>query len=71
LLVVEPVLPDTVDGSVPALMYLSDLNMMVNLGGQERTRAEFDVLLDNSGFTVATATPLPPSGFWLLEAVPR
>ncbi len=71
LLVVEPVLPDTVDGTVPPLMYLSDLNMMVNLGGQERTRAEFDALLDDSGFALAGVTPLPPSGFCLLEAIPR
>ncbi|MEU4449059.1 methyltransferase [Actinosynnema sp. NPDC050801] len=71
LLVVEPVLPDTADGTVPPLMYLSDLNMMVNLGGQERTRAEFATVLHDSGFTLTGVTPLPPSGFRLLEALPR
>lgn len=71
LLVVEPVLPDTVDGTAPPVMYLSDLNMMVNLGGRERTRAEFEALLTGSGFTLTDVTPLPPSGFCLLEAVPR
>jgi hypothetical protein len=71
LLVVEPVLPDAVDGTILPVMYLSDLNMMVNLGGQERTRAEFETLLGDSGFALTGITPLPPSGFCLLEAVPR
>ncbi|KOX34179.1 methyltransferase [Saccharothrix sp. NRRL B-16348] len=70
LLVVEPVLPDAVDGTILPVMYLSDLNMMVNLGGQERARAEFETLLGDSGFALTRITPLPPSGFCLLEAVP-
>ncbi|GAA1286414.1 methyltransferase [Saccharothrix xinjiangensis] len=68
LLVVEPVLPDSVPDDVSPVIYLSDLNMLVNLGGQERTRAEYADLLAGNGFTVTDVTPLPPSGFCLVEA---
>jgi hypothetical protein len=70
LLVVEPVLPEAVQDAAWPLVYLSDLNMLVNLGGKERTRAEFEALLSGSGFTVSEVVPLPPSGFCLIEAVP-
>lgn len=71
LLIVETVLPDTVDGSIPPYMYLSDLNMLVNLGGRERTRAEFDELCRASGFTVTDVRSGPDMmGFSLIEAVP-
>ncbi len=33
LLIIEAVLPDAVDPSIPAMFYLSDLNMLVNVGG--------------------------------------
>ncbi|MFC7327925.1 methyltransferase [Marinactinospora rubrisoli] len=71
LLIIEPVLPATVDASVPAILYLNDLNMLVNLGGRERTRAEFAALCERAGFTLASVTPLwPPHEFSLIEAVP-
>lgn len=70
LLVVEPVLPDAVQDAASPVVYLSDLNMLVNLGGKERTAAEFEALLGGSGFAVAKVVPLPPSGFCLIEAVP-
>jgi hypothetical protein len=71
LLIVDPVLPGVVDGSVPDLMYLSDLNMLVNVGGRERTRADIDQLCQQSGFVLAGITPLPaPAMFSLVEAVP-
>jgi hypothetical protein len=44
LLIFEPVLPPTVDSATPSLMYLSDLNMLVNAGGRERTHDEFKEL---------------------------
>ncbi|CAL9574503.1 Multifunctional cyclase-dehydratase-3-O-methyl transferase TcmN [Actinosynnema sp. ALI-1.44] len=69
LLVVEPVLPEAVADAVAPVIYLSDLNMLVNLGGRERTRAEFEVLLRGAGFAVEDVVPLPPSGFCLIEAV--
>ncbi|GAA1950688.1 methyltransferase [Amycolatopsis minnesotensis] len=70
LLIVEPVLPETADPAL-ARLYLSDLNMLVNVGGRERTRADFEALCARAGFTVTGANPIPDTGYWLLEAVPR
>jgi hypothetical protein len=72
LLIIEPVLPDVFDASTPATMYLSDLNMMVNLGGRLRSRSDFQQLCERAGFTLQTATPLPaPVGSSVQEATPR
>lgn len=71
LLIVEPVLPPVVDGSIPPLMYLSDLNMLVLLGGRERTAADFEALCARAGFTLRGVQRLPPPvPFAVLEAVP-
>ncbi|PSL00867.1 methyltransferase family protein [Murinocardiopsis flavida] len=71
LLVVEPVLPDVVDGSARPTLYLSDLNMLVNLGGMERTREDFAALLRRSGFALDSVTATTPdTGFRLLVGVP-
>ncbi|WP_069164178.1 methyltransferase [Nocardia altamirensis] len=71
LLIVDPALPETVDGSIPDTMYLSDLHMRVLGGGQGRTRAEFENLCTRAGFTVSTVSLLPaPVAFSLIEAVP-
>jgi hypothetical protein len=52
-------------------MYLSDLNMLVNVGGRERTRADFEKLCADAGFRLAAVTPLPPpAAFSLLVAEP-
>lgn len=71
LLIIEPVLPDVVDGTVPYTMYLSDLNMLVNTGGRERTRSEFERLCGAASFRLESVTALPaPSAFSVLEARP-
>ncbi|MEU5978891.1 methyltransferase [Streptomyces sp. NPDC047315] len=70
LLIVEPVLPDVVDASASPLPHLSDLNMLVNLGGRERTRADFVALCARTGFELADVTPLAPARYALVEAVP-
>jgi hypothetical protein len=71
LLIIEPVLPPTVDGTLPPQMYLSDLNMLVNVGGRERTRADFETLCSEAGFKLNSVTPLPePAAFSLLDAEP-
>ncbi|MFP5020406.1 methyltransferase [Pseudonocardia phyllosphaerae] len=67
--VVEPVLPDTVGDDASAGIYLSDLNMLVNVGGKERTRAEFDALFDAAGLRTVQVHRLP-AGFAVLEAAP-
>jgi hypothetical protein len=72
LMIMEPVLPETVDGSLPPQMYLSDLNMLVNLGGKERTATEFGDLCARSGFAVDKITPMPaPAVFSLIEVDPN
>jgi hypothetical protein len=69
LLIIEPVLPEVFDASVPSTMYLSDLNMLVNLGGRLRTRSDFKQLCERAGFTLQTVTSLPPPvGSSVLEA---
>lgn len=70
LLIIEPVVPDTVDGTMPLMTYLSDLNMMVNTGGRERTRDEFERLCAASGFRVDCVTALPGAAFSIVEAAP-
>lgn len=71
LLIVDPALPETVDGSLPETMYLSDLHMRVIGGGKGRTQAEFAGLCVRAGFTVTKFALLPaPMAFSLIEAVP-
>ncbi|WP_171165524.1 methyltransferase [Streptomyces sp. I05A-00742] len=72
LLIVEPVLPALADpGGGSAHHYLSDLTMMVGLGGRERTAEDFEELCARSGFSVTAVTALPePSTFAIVEAEP-
>lgn len=63
LLVVEMLLPDTPQPSPVAFM---DLNMLVMLGGRERTAAEMTALLAGNGFRVTRITPI--GLFSLIEA---
>ncbi|MER5782493.1 methyltransferase [Streptomyces mobaraensis] len=74
ILIVEPVLPDVVgtgpEGRVTdaGITCLSDLNMLVNVGGRERTRADFEDLCHRAGLSVVSVVPLtgaPP--FSLVE----
>lgn len=59
LLLIEMVLPE---GDLPHIGTLLDLEMLLSLGGRERTRAQFQSLLESAGFTltrvVETASPL-------------
>ncbi|PSJ24638.1 methyltransferase [Streptosporangium nondiastaticum] len=71
LLIAEPVLPPTVPAGEPDLTYLSDLNMLVTVGGRERTADDFAALCAAAGFRVSSLTPVPPQNvFHLIEAVP-
>ncbi|MBK1783689.1 methyltransferase [Prauserella cavernicola] len=69
VLIVEPVLPELVPpGSVEGF-YLSDLNMLVNVGGRERTRADFEHLCGSAGLSLLAVHELHGgTGFQLLEA---
>ena len=64
LLVVERVLASPNEGAEGKL---SDLNMLVNAGGRERTRGEFAKLLASVGLTLDLASPLPSLRF-VIEA---
>jgi GNAT superfamily N-acetyltransferase len=69
LLLVERLLPEGAHDD--ALLFLSDMNMLVNLGGRERTEQEFRVLLDTCHLRLESVMAVrDPAGFHLLEAVP-
>jgi hypothetical protein len=72
LLLVEQMLPPAVDGSIPADLYLDDVNSIVSLGGRFRTEPEYRALLAEAGFDLTVhAMPAAPAGYTLLEATPR
>src|SRR5262249_27576084 len=70
LLVVEHVL-DAPGRSFDALrdLHLVDLHMLVMFGARERTRAEYDALLTDAGFTTSRLAA-PVSEWNVLEATP-
>ncbi|MGW0563546.1 methyltransferase [Streptomyces sp. NPDC003016] len=76
VLIVEPVLPEVVDTHAEAdvsdggVTYLSDLNMLVNVGGRERTRKDFEEVCHRAGLSLTSVTPLTEAApFSLIEAV--
>lgn len=76
VLIVEPVLPEVVDTDAEAgvtdggVTYLSDLNMLVNVGGRERTRKDFEDVCHRAGLSLTSVTPLAEAApFSLVEAV--
>ncbi|MGX7826285.1 methyltransferase [Actinokineospora sp. 24-640] len=70
LLIVETVLPDTIDPANPT-PYLNDVNMLVNTGGRERGLGEFTALCARGGFEVVAVHQLPPLvPYSVIEAVP-
>jgi len=69
VLIIEPVLPETVDAHTDTTAYLSDLNMLVNVGGRERTRADFEFLCSQANLTITAINPLAEAApFSLIEA---
>jgi hypothetical protein len=67
LLIVERILAPPNEGAEGKF---SDLNMLVNAGGQERTAEEFAALLNGAGFELREIIGLPSSRF-IIEANPR
>jgi len=58
LLLVEVILPERVEPSpFNQIIVGSDVNMLVNIGGRERTDAEFGALLDSAGFKLTRIIP--------------
>ena len=67
VLIVERLIPDTPGHAIPTL--LSDINMLVITGGQERTNAEYGDLLAAAGLTIGKAHPVAfPYG--VIEGLP-
>lgn len=65
----EPVLPETVRAG-GAGTYLSDPNMLVNLGDRERTREESGELCRSAGLALTSVSPLAGAApCSLIEAV--
>jgi SAM-dependent methyltransferase len=69
LLVVEPVVPDRLEGSrFDNILVASDLNMMVNTGGRERSEGEFRTLFAAAGLRLER-TFRTPSAMCVLETL--
>ncbi|MFE1783681.1 methyltransferase [Streptomyces sp. NPDC059506] len=69
LLIVGSVLPETASTDQP-IMFFTDLNMLVNTGGRERTESEFRAMLDGTGFTVRSVRLGAAGPLSIIEAVP-
>jgi SAM-dependent methyltransferase len=70
ILLVEHLLPDTVPAGQSPTTYLSDLNLLVNGQGQERTGDDFAGLCAKAGLRIAEIGPLPSTGFHWIEICP-
>ena len=68
LLIIERLRPGRYQATAADLrVAMSDLQMLVILGGRERTEGEFSNLLASAGLKLTSTTPLP-SGLHVLEA---
>jgi SAM-dependent methyltransferase len=71
LLLVELVLPTRVDQSLRSQIGTgSDINMLVNAGGRERTDSDFGELFAAAGFKLTQIVPIEGSLASVLEGVP-
>ena len=72
LLLVERVMPARVDSPVTGRVVWSDVNMLVNTVGRERTEAEFRALFAAAGFELTGREPTSdsPVDYQLLEGAP-
>ncbi|KOX25644.1 hypothetical protein ADL06_18575 [Streptomyces sp. NRRL F-6491] len=75
VLIVEPVLPEVVDTGADndvldgGTTCLGDLDILVNVGGRERTRKEFEEVCRRAGLSLTSVTPLTEAApFSLIEA---
>ena len=70
LVLLERMLPERIDGTQRGLdAVMSDLQMMVILGGLERTADEYATLLKSAGLRMTRTIPVT-AGFGMFEAVP-
>ncbi|GAB1823847.1 methyltransferase [Herbidospora sp. RD11066] len=70
LLVIEPVMPESLAAPEASGVVMSDLAMLVYTGGRERTRTGFAAVLDAAGFTLTQVSEcLGRSAIRVVEAV--
>ena len=69
LLIVGSILPETATPDDP-IMFYTDMNMLVNSGGRERTESRFRAMLEETGFAVRSVSPRAAGPLSLIEAVP-
>ncbi|MCP3817855.1 acetylserotonin O-methyltransferase [Streptomyces sp. A3M-1-3] len=69
LLIVGSVLPETASTDQP-IAFFTDLNMLVNSGGRERTESEFRAMLEDTGFTVQSVQLGAAGPLSIIQAVP-
>ncbi|WP_321389248.1 methyltransferase [Emcibacter sp.] len=67
LCIIEILVPDDF---TPHGGWMADLNMMALTGGRERSRKEYEGLLEKGGFRLTKTMELPPTSMNILEAVP-
>jgi hypothetical protein len=68
VLIVERLIPNDPVDAVPVLV--SDLNMLIVTGGQERTNAEYGALLSAAGLDLVKVEPVA-SPYGVIEGAPR
>ena len=66
VLIIERLIADDPADAVPVL--LSDLNMLIFTGGQERTNAEYGRLLTEAGLSLGTVQPVA-SPYGIIEGL--
>jgi hypothetical protein len=69
LLIVGTVLPET---AVPGekIMFYTDMNMLINSGGRERTESQLRALLEEAGFAVKSVATRVAGPSSIIEAIP-
>ncbi|WP_083802312.1 methyltransferase [Micromonospora sp. ATCC 39149] len=70
IVMIDHVLPDVVGPAANALAYLTDVGMLVNGQGLERTRGDLERLCGKAGLSLEDVTPLPPTDFHWIESRP-
>jgi hypothetical protein len=66
LLVVEAIVPS---GNEPSFAKTQDINMLINVGGSERTEAEYRALYKAAGFELTRSIPVMGE-LHIIEGVP-
>ncbi|MDG4817098.1 methyltransferase [Micromonospora sp. WMMD956] len=70
ILLVDHLMPDTVQPGQSPTTYLTDLGLLVNGQGMERTRDDFAGLCAKAGLRIAEVGSLPSTGFHWIELCP-